>query len=184
MNIINHLEKHLGEIETGWKHTNASSEVSIVRFINQPVDGLSTYTTFGTSHHKLSLANNKEIRQELIFTALNNIPSGEISSFLLRMSDLVLSKHEGFLRGQVIGPGEQLFSGSSMNAVYATMPVLFSEGLAIFEGSSPSTVMVWLIPIYADETKYIDELGWEEFENILEPKDPDLWDLNRPSVID
>ena len=183
MSIINHVETYLGEIDSAWKPDSTFYGISVSRFLNQPADSMSTYVTFGLSHHKLLLTGNKEVCQELMLTTLNNIPGDEIASFLLRISDLVLSKHEGLLRGQVIGPGKPLFSGSSMNAVYASIPVIFDEGLATFKGSSPATVMVWLIPIYSNEAIYIDQHGWESFEDALESKDPDLWDVERKSVV-
>ena len=109
--------------------------------------------------------------------------ANEIIFFMLRFADLVLSKHEALLRGQVIGPGKSLFSHSEMNAIYISIPVIFEEGFNTFEGSSPPTVLVWLVPIFADEARYVEKYGWGKFEDILEQKNPDLWNIERQSVI-
>lgn len=183
-NIIEHVESYLGKIDQGWSAPpESSSKFSIACFRDQPVEGVSTYVTLGLNHHILSMPEKREVRQELVLSAFESVPSDEIVSFMLRFTDLVLSRHEALLRGQVVGPGQPLFSGSAVNAIYASMPVIFEEGFNTFEGTSPPTVLVWLIPIFSDEARYIEEHGWEDFEDILEQKDPDLWDFGRQSVI-
>ncbi|WNB76607.1 suppressor of fused domain protein [Methylomonas koyamae] len=183
-NIIEHVESYLGEIDQGWNAPPESkNRFSVARFRNQPVEGMSTYVTLGLNHHIL-LMKKIEIRQELVFSVFESVPSDEIVSFLFRLIDLILSKHEALLRGQVIGPGKPLFSESPMNAIYTSMPVIFEEGFNTFNGSSPPTILVWLIPIFESEARYVQEYGWEAFEDILEKEDPDLWDLKRLLVID
>ena len=183
MNIIDHVEKYLGLIDAGWTPRGLSEDVSVSRFLNQPVEEISTYVTFGLSDHKLSMPNGKSVRQEFIFSTLESVPGEEVAGLLLRMADLIMSRKKAILRGEVIGPGREMFSGSSMNAIYVSIPVMFDEKFATFEGTLPSTVLVWLIPILSNEAKYIEEHGWEEFEDVLEQNDPDLWDLGRQSVI-
>ena len=183
-NIIEHVESYLGKIDQGWNAPlESKNHFSIARFCDQPVEGMSTYMTLGLNHHILSMTEEREVRQELVFSAFVPDPSNEIVFFMLRFADLVLSKHEALLRGQVIGPGKSLFSNSAMNAIYISMPVIFEEGFNTFEGSSPPTVLVWLVPIFADEARYVEKYGWGKFEDILEQKDPDLWDIERQSVI-
>jgi len=183
--IVEHVESYLGKIDQGWNAPPESkNRFSVARFRNQPVEGMSTYVTLGLNHHVLSMAEKREVRQELVFSTFESVPSDEIVSFLLRFTDLVLSRHEALLRGQVIGPGKPLFPGSAMNAIYVSMPVIFDEGFNTFEGSSPPSVLVWLVPIFESEARYVQEHGWEAFEDILEKEDPDLWDLNRLPVID
>jgi antitoxin YqcF len=182
-NIADHLESFLGSIDYGWKDNDSENAISVARFRNQPVDGMSTYVTLGLSHHVLSMPNKREVRQELVFSTFDTVPRDDIVSFLLSFSDFILTKHEALLRGQVIGPADPIISGSSMNAVYASMPVIFDDEFATFEGTSPSTVFVWLIPIFENEAKYIQEYGWEVFEDVLEQQDPDLWDVVRKPVV-
>ena len=183
MSIIHHVEQHLGKIELAWRPDGLCENVSVSRFRSQPIEGMTTYVTLGLSHHTLSMPNEREVRQELVFSAFEYIAGEEIARFLLRIADLIISREEAILRGTVIGPGKRIFSGSPMNAVYVSLPVMFDESLATYEGTSPSTVLVWLIPILADEARYVEEHGWEAFEDLLEQKNPDLWDLRRTSVI-
>ena len=182
-NIIEHVESFLGRIDYGWKGDDSKSAISIARFRNQPVEGMNTYVTLGLSHHVLSIQNKRQVRQEFVFSTFDTVPSEDVVSFLLSFSDFILTKHEALLRGEVVGPAAPIISGSSMNAVYASMPVIFDDEFATFEGDSPSTVMVWLIPIFESEAKYIKDYGWEAFEDVLEQQDPDLWDIGRTSIL-
>lgn len=182
-NIVDHLESFLGHIDYGWKDNYSENAISIVRFRNQPAEGMSTYVTLGLSHHVLSMPNKREVRQELVFCTFDTVPSDDVVSFLLSFSEFILAKHEALLRGKVVGPADPIVSSSSMNAVYASMPVIFDDEFATFEGTSPSTVLVWLIPIFASEAKHIQDHGWEVFEDILEQQDPDLWDMGRNPVV-
>lgn len=184
-NIIDHIESYLGTIDYGWKGNGPESDITIARFRNQPTEGMSTYTTLGLSHHVLGMSQGqgREARQEFIFSAFDSVSSDEIVSFMLSFSGFVLTKHEALLRGQVIGPAAPIFSSSSMNSIYASIPVMFDDTFAACHTSTPSTILVWLIPIFEAEANYINEQGWESFEDILERDDPDLWDLNRHLVI-
>lgn len=182
-NIVDHVESFLGKIDYGWKNNDTESAISVARFCDQPVEGMNTYVTLGLSHHALSMPKEREVRQELVFSVFDTVSSDDVVSFLLSFSGFILEKHEALLRGQVVGPAGPIISGSLMNAVYASMPVMFDDEFATFDGTSPSTVLVWLIPIFENEAKYVQEHSWEAFEDILEQQDPDLWDLNRGAVV-
>ena len=39
-----------------------------------------------------------------------------------------------------------------------------------------------MIPISVSERDYVSDSGWDVFERRLVDKDPDLLDLNRPSI--
>lgn len=181
--VIDHVEHYLGRIDYGWKDSNSLSGITIARFREQPVEGLNTFTTLGLSDHILLMPNNREVRQELVFSALSNVLSEDIVRHLLNLVESILLNHEALLRGQVIGPTVSTISTSHMKWMYVSMPILFDEKFETFRDSVPSTVFAWIFPIFESEANYIREHGWEAFEDILETKDPDLWDLNRHSVI-
>jgi hypothetical protein len=61
--------------------------------------------------------------------------------------------------------------------------VVFGEAFATYEETSPSTVLVWLIPLLPEEAHYVHQHGWKSFETLLEQKNPDLLDLRRMPVI-
>jgi hypothetical protein len=145
--------------------------------------GAITYVTLGMSNFVLPLSDVKQVRLELLFTAWANFNSKDISWLLIRLCDLVLSKKQALLRGDVVGPNTSVIPGVAANAVYAAMPVIFCNELAVFKETDPPTVVVWVLPIMEEEAKFIRSNGWSKFEDLLEACNPDLLDLNRPSTV-
>ena len=87
------------------------------------------------------------------------------------------------LRGDVVGPGPPLIPGARSNAVYAGIPVLHEEGLATYSGSRPPTVFVWVVPVHGVEAELVRAQGWSRFEDLLEQRNPDFGNLDRPPVV-
>lgn len=186
MTIIEHFEKFLGPVQQGWRETNAQENdlrLMVVRFSNTPFEAASTYATIGLSDHLLELADGRQVRQELLFAAHDNYASDAIASFLLSFSEFVRSKSWALARGDVVGPSAALIPGVAVNSVYACPPVIFPEGLGLYSGSSPSTIIAWLVPLTGDEGSAEKRIGGDSFEEMLERSNPDLLDLNRPGII-
>jgi hypothetical protein len=180
MSLINHVEYFLGAIDDAWQ---SESGIKVAHFRDKPVDGVATYVTLGLSHHVLPMHGERTVREELVFSAYEKYPRAQIASFLLTFCDFVLSKHKALLRSNVIGPSDPIMPDVSLNAIYAAIPVVFDEGFATYSDTSPPTIFVWLIPLHGTEAKFVKKNGWSQFEDILEAKDPDLWDLNRDPVL-
>jgi antitoxin YqcF len=76
------VEGFLGTISEGW--SDATGEFAkVLRFDDQPENGIATYATLGLSEEELDLKNGRTIRQELVLSAHASLPSNEIASFLL-----------------------------------------------------------------------------------------------------
>ena len=60
---------------------------------------------------------------------------------------------------------------------------MFEEALATFTGTTPATVVVWLIPLTAQDAAMVKSSGWERFEELLETTPVDFWNLDRASVL-
>lgn len=183
MTLISHIEHMLGQLDQAWSFTNGSSPVQIARFRNQPFEGVVTYVTLGLSNVLLSMPQGREVRQELVFTSYETFSSEEIASFMLSFCDYILVRNQALLRGDVIGPSTPLISSVAVNSVYASIPVIFDEDFSTYKGSSPHTVMVWLIPLLKEEAEFVKSNGWSKFEDLLERLDPDLMELNRMSTV-
>jgi hypothetical protein len=183
MSLIEHIENVLGRIEEGWGLTDSPSGIRVVAVRHQPIHGAVTYLTIGLSDHVLPMNPTRDVRQELVFSAHESFPRGPISSFLLTFSEFVASKHRALLRGDVVGPADSIIPGVRLNSVYSAIPMTFPERLATFDGTIPPTVLVWLIPLHEKEAEFAKSQGWNRFEDLLEEKDPDLLDLNRPTFL-
>lgn len=182
MSIIDHIEAFLGPINEGWKLSESSSGIKVIGFREQPFKGVVTYVTLGLSEHALPMPDNRNVRQELVFSADERFDKGAIASFLATLAEFVLSKSQALLRGDVIGPSAPIISGVPLNAVYAAIPVVYDDGFATYKGTTPPTVLVWIIPLHEEEAEFVKRTGWSKFEEILEITEPDLWDLNRARV--
>jgi len=116
-------------------------------------------------------------------TVRSDCDVGGIPSLLQQMGSEALKKGVAYLRGDVIGPRGPLFNGSSLQAVYVTMPVYYPESFAVYkEPDGSSKVIAWLVPITLAEVEYIRRHGWSEFENLLAQRNPDLLNPRRSSM--
>jgi hypothetical protein len=176
------LEQHLGQIAEGWVYDDGPT-VRVVRFPDQPTDGITTFTTLGLSDHVLRLPSGDEVRQEFIFPTRAEYPPNWVASFLGTLTQTVLRKHWGLARGEFIGPSDPLIPGATANAVYASIPVIYPDAVRVYSGASSPVVLVWLVPITEGEVNYIKTHGWDAFESLLENDQPDLFDLRRPGVV-
>lgn len=185
MTILEHFEKHLGPLADGWKVTNPPSkeaEIRVVRFPRMPSAGATTFATIGLSDQVVTFAAGRAGRQELLFAARDEYPPGQVASFLLTFADFIKSSSLALLRGDVVGPSAPLIPGVAANAVYASVPVVFPPGIETYREASPVTVIVWLIPLMSSEAEFIRRSGWSQFEDLMEKRDPDLFDLNRAPI--
>jgi hypothetical protein len=183
MSLISHIERTLGQLDKGWSLDGCSGSFQVARFRNRPFDGVSTYATLGLSRHTLPMSKEREVRQEFVFSTYEKFSPDKIASFMLSFGEYVLERHQALLRGDVVGPVEPIIPSVAANAVYASVPVIFDQSFSTYEGTLPSTIMVWLVPLVGNEANFIKSNGWGRFEDILEREDPDLWDLNRlPAV--
>jgi Suppressor of fused protein (SUFU) len=184
MAISEHIEKHLGKIEYGWKVRDETNGPQVVRVSNIPKKGVMAYSTLGMSWTILSLPSDRTVRQELIFAAYERYEPAKIASFLLTFCQYIVSHGRALLRGEVVGPEKSLIPGVIADSLYCSLPIMFDSELATFSGSEPPTVFVWLVPILGSEANFVKLNGWNRFENILERNSPDFWDLNRPSLVE
>jgi Suppressor of fused protein (SUFU) len=182
MNAAEHLESHLGPMEVGWSSSSLPG-VQICLFRDRPVAGVITLTTLGLSNTVLAMSTDRRVRQELLIATPDDRAPEEFGKLLLHIAERLQKRGQALLRGDVVPLGDKLTVDSAADALYASMPVVFPEGLATLADSSPPTVFVWLIPLLPSEVTFVESSGWNEFEDRLEAVDPDVFDLCRDSVV-
>lgn len=183
MTIIEHAEKYLGQIDQGWKDNNSDEGLQIVSFVDCPWKNFTTYLSLGLSDYILDLSKPKTVRQELVFSVYSNAISTLVVSFLLSLCEAILNNGSAVLRGEVIPLSGDIAKRIGFEAVYCSIPVFFDDEFSSCMKSTPSTVIVLMLPIYQNESDFIKSNGWESFENLLEQKNPDLFDLDREPII-
>jgi hypothetical protein len=183
MSLIQHIENHLGVITQGWKDNDSEFDIQIISFKDCPGETVSTFLSLGMSDQVLEMGNARKVRQELVFSAYTISISSMIVSFLMSLCESIIRRGKGVLRGEVIPLSSELVKRIGFDAVYCSIPIFFEDDFCSYDESSPSTVMVMVVPIYQSEADYIDKNGWGNFENLLEEKDPDLCSMERGAVI-
>jgi hypothetical protein len=68
---------------------------------------------------------------------------------------------------------------TSLEALYASIPVYFRDEFAECKTTAGNTHFVLLIPVFPPEAEFVVRHGWEHFEEPLVRLQPDLLDLNR-----
>jgi hypothetical protein len=177
--LLDHVERWLGPVAQG--HIFDELQVHVVRFDGCPFKDAVTFSTLGLSRHLLPQPSGTEIRQELLFGCYSRYLPVQPETVPAAVAKIVLESHKALLRGQVIGPAGPIMAGASVSGFYCSAPSVYPDEPAGFEG--PETVFVWLIPVTHDEIHYVWEHGWSAFEDLLVEKDPDVWDLERPSIV-
>jgi len=183
MGLPEHLEKHLGLLEGGWKSRRSPTRLFCARFPKKPVPEASTYVTMGLSDHVLSIPEHHELRQELVFAAYDRFAPAEVGPFLRSFAEFIEEKHRALLGGDVVGPSTPLVTGVLVNSVLAYFPTLFEDAFGTFDGTDPPTALTWVVPLHEGEANHAHAKGWRSLENLFESKAPDLLDLLRPSVL-
>jgi len=181
--IIEHLESNLARMEQGWSAPEGPEGIQIGLFRDQPVQSICTLATIGLSRHVLSLPGGRSVRQELLLSVHERQFSDDLASLLLYVAERLVARHDAVLRGEVVPLGAPMTPRSRATDLYVSLPVVFPEGLATFNRSSPATVIAWLFPVLPDEVQFIALQGWSAFEDLLECRDPDLFDPFRMSIL-
>lgn len=122
------------------------------------------------------------VRQELLFAIRSEQFSEQHVHVILDVVEEVLRQNRALLRGESINLPYVIPGSCMARALYASIPVLFPEGLATLKSTSPPTVFVWLFPLLPEEKALIESCGWDTIEDRLEAANPDLFDVCRESM--
>jgi suppressor of fused protein SUFU len=183
--LVEHFERVLGPIHTGWSvdPDGAPMPFQIVRFTGGSDAESVGYATLGLSRYPLSSpTSGRAIRQELFMLASDSLSPDRVVSLLLQVGATALRARRDLLRGDVIGPAGALVPESNLTALYVTMPVYFPDEFATFAGDDGDVVIAWLVPISTREADFVSRRGWDAFEDELVKQGPDLVDLARPGM--
>jgi hypothetical protein len=183
--LIEHLERHLGNIEAGWKDSDGSRwPFYVLRFTGGPIAHTHTYSTLGLADIPLmSPVSGKEIRHELLFMARASWGDRTLPALLHQVGMEAVSRGFPYLRGEVIGRRGRLFPDTQMEALYVSGPVYLPDSFAAHKSPEGiGCIFAWLIPITACEAEFVRNKGWNAFEDLLCQCDPDLLDFKRASI--
>lgn len=182
MNVAEHLEFYLGEIQEGWS-SESFPLTQVCLFKNVPDSGVNTLSTLGLSNTSLSMGRGRAVRQEFVFSIESRWEPQIFAKLLIHVAENITNRGQALLRGEVFPLEETIVQNSGSAALYASIPVVFPDEFATLKETSPPTVFVWLIPIMRSEAALIESRGWEEFEDCLEKSQCNVFDLDRSSIV-
>ena len=117
MELIDHIEKYLGQIQGGNLTTHSTyGNLSFPYFVNQPFEKINTYISLGLSKHIFNINKIKEGRIELLISLYTKYSRDEISELILDISDRILKTHEAPLRGSLIEHKSSFLAGVEIPA--------------------------------------------------------------------
>ncbi len=186
-NLLEHIETYLGEINSGWTEDFDGNRLtfSVLDFLNCPVESSHVCSTLGLSEHRFhSRDNGSEIFQELLLMVDVGCWEDSFPGLLQQLAQEAISSHHAYLRGQVLGPRGKISDGTSMSCFYVAAPIHLPDEFHVYkEDSDKSVIFAWMIPIHLSEAKFVEDRGWDAFEDLLIEKGPDLLDLNRSAIV-
>lgn len=176
MMVVEHLEKHLGKIARSSWPEERKYNISVSIFPNQPFERMNTYSTLGLNFYDVGFKSNFE----LLFVCSDIWNELEISAFLQRVAEYLVSNRKAILRGDIVYLPRTVINGSQMKALYVAIPFYFDDDIQAISDGEKSVVFPLLIPIYEKEAELVETKGWNAFEDFLEDNQVDnLWDLKR-----
>ncbi len=176
------LESVFGPIREGWAVPaigTVETGVQVVSFagtrLTPPV-----LATLGLSGHILTSGQSQRgIRIELV------CPEGAdrklLVPLLMMVSQRIIQSHDAVLRGDWLN-----ISGVSSDwfGFYMTLPIFIDEVDHAVQAGNEIVNLVWAIPIKQAEAHFIDQSGWQAWEDVLEENFGKLSDPRRASFIE
>ena len=150
---------------------------------NRPDIGINTYSTIGLSKYPIDLIceDGREIRVEYI---------GMCNSDFHEFSNIVASCAFNIIKDNYIcKPGMVAVDAIAdycdeleMKHIYYTVPIIW-ENLQGIEYDNKIINWLYMVPISDKELEYINEYGDEKFEELLEEKNINVFDIYRKSIL-
>jgi hypothetical protein len=181
--LLEHLEAHLGEIAGSWDVDPDGNDLPfhIVHYAGKAPPETEIFSTLGLSDYELGEHGD---RIELLMIAPERLTPGTIPPILLHAGSLPIDADAVPVLGDTFRAVEELAEVSPMDALYVGRPLYQPAEFNPFEGDDGRVVFWWLIPIYDVEAEFVDEEGWEAFEQLMWDLDVDPTDFSRDVWLD
>ncbi len=184
--IMQHYERHVGAVTAGWIADSSGEDlpIHVLQIPDAPEKGARTLATVGLSKTILSpRVGGRGFRMELMLSAYDTEHFAHGRGLLYKLAMEISASGDAPLRGDVYGPLGRLFGVGSLTSFYFATPAYFPSELAACDaGYDERIAVVWVVPIAEQEAAIVRSRGWTYFEDILAAQDPDVLDLERPSL--
>lgn len=179
-------ERHLGKpaLVTDARDVEGrrNAPFQVATFFDQPVEEAFTLATIGLSETTQTGPEDESVRQELLLCAWAGFRHDSLYATLFTVAQLVHDRGETANPGEVIEMPRPVADGIPLRHVFVYLPIYHSDDLHSVPLGRDAVEILWLIPITETEAAFIEEHGPEAFDELLGREDPDLLDLQRPSL--
>ena len=164
-----------------WWDSGREHSVDILTCDGTPDEGLAIYATLNLSNHPLKDVEN-DLRVELVAACPSDVVA--IPQMLSTCAFNVI------INGAIMGPGVVLPGALSLHAPETTVPHILFTPPVFWAGALRTLVMAnrtvaWLLalPITDAEFDYVKAKGYQALVDLIDQKRPNLFDIQRPSVV-
>ena len=179
-------ERHLGKpaLLTNARDVEGrrNAPFQVGTYLDQPVEEAFTLATIGLSETPQIGPESESVRQELLLCAWDGFRHDSLYSALFTAAQLVHDRGETANPGEVIEVPLPIAEGVSLRHFFVYLPIYHSDDLHSVPLGREAVEVLWLIPVTEAEAAYIEENGPQAFDELLGREDPDLMDLQRPSL--
>lgn len=171
------------EIEIyGYHDENKKHEVDVIHIDNMYENGLKGYGTIGAYDYDIGMTvDGKSLRVEFVGIARSNVKlfPNILSTCAFKIVNAHFACKPGLVYPDVV---KMYYPNVNMKHLYLVTPFLWDGEYTIDIGPY---IVTWLqvIPISDAELEYIKRNGSEAFEDLLDKKEVDFLNLNRPSIV-
>ena len=175
--VLAHLERYLGPVVGDWAHHPDGAELAfqVVHFQRQAT-ATEVYSTLGLSDYGLGP---ERLRCELIMIAPLTLPEGAIPPILVHAGELPIEADQPPRLGDVFVDVDALADLSPMSRLTVARPLYQPPEFAFADVDDDCVAFLWLIPVYESEAAFVEDEGWEAFEQLMWDVDADPIDFQR-----
>jgi len=184
--LVRHLERHLGPVAGEWDTDPDGNELpfSIVHFApvaeGQAPPGTEVFMTLGLSDYELG---EHGARIELMMIAPTGMTAGTVPPILHHAGVMPIDADAPPELGDIYTEVDGMREVSPMDTLYVGRPLYQKREFSPFDNGFERVHVLWLIPVHDDEAAFVEDEGWQAFEQLMWDLDVDPTDYVRDSWI-
>jgi hypothetical protein len=156
-------------------------KISAMRFINTPMDGITSYVTLGLSAWAfVQRGSGRRIRQELVATCLPEFDSNEVAAMLLATAAILVDRAIPLQRDELVWPLPPFLEhvGGKFVGFLSSSPGYFDDRFALLDADLP-ILFVEIYPLTERECRFAECEGVEALLDAIEQGQVDVLDFSR-----
>jgi hypothetical protein len=184
--IETEVARHFGVAEEEILEKRSDSAFKVLRFFNNPTDGLTSLVTCGLSGMMLTQSSGEKsrpLRQELVVSFPSQFDLKPQLDALFSIAESAIENGRAFEFGETVKLGFQASAGSRLDGFLCIEPPFWEHEEESSTLAMLPIIFVYLMPIFSDELVALRRLGIQRFLSMIEDHDIDIVDPERPHLV-